>query len=190
MNKWKIAFFLLAGAILSIVAILFYFVVKPVEQVDIPSAKEEINGGVLTVQTTTEEFEAIAKKYLKDEMKNASLPVELTVEDDIQIESEVAVFYTNIPITMHFEPIIDEDGNIHLKQTKMNVGRLNIPPETTLKLMRDSIEFPSWIVVRPNEAELFVDLSRLKIASGSRVRAKKLDLANNQIQLEIIVPTK
>ena len=117
MNKWKIAFFLLAGAILSIVVVIFYFVVKPAEQVDIPSAKEEINGGVLTVQTTTEEFEAIAKKYLKDEMKNASLPVELTVEDDIQIESEVAVFYTNIPITMHFEPIIDEDGNIHLKQT-------------------------------------------------------------------------
>lgn len=190
MNKWKIAFFTLAGTIIFVIALLLYFVTKPAPNVEISSASTPIKGSVLVVQTTTKEFEALAKTYLQDEIENSPLPIVLTIEDDIQIQSEVAVFYSKIPITMHFEPIVDEDGNIRLKQTKVNVGKLNIPPETTLKLMNDSIDFPSWIQVMPNDAEIFVDLSRLKIASGSRVQAKELDLPNDRILLEIIVPTK
>ncbi|UZN01043.1 YpmS family protein [Lysinibacillus sp. MHQ-1] len=108
--------------------------------------------------------------------------------DDIQLRSTLTVFYTEIPISMNFDPIVDDKGNIILKQTGMNVGLLNIPPETTMKIMRDSVEFPSWITVNPNKAEIYIDLSRINIASGSRVRAKELDLPNDKILLEIIVP--
>lgn len=189
MNRWKTAFFVLAGALVFILVIIIYLATKPAPDVPLPVVEEEAAGGVLVVQTTTKEFEAIAKKYLGDALKDSPFPVDLSIDEDIRIDSEIAVFYTHIPITLHFEPIIDDNGNIRLKQTKMNVGLLNIPPETTLKLMNDSIDFPSWVVVRPNDSEIFIDLSRLNIASGSRVRAKELDLPNNRILLEIIVPT-
>ena len=111
-----------------------------------------------------------------------------TIGNDIQLRSTLTAFYTEVPISMNFEPIVDDKGNIILKQTRMNVGLLKIPPETTMKIMRDSVEFPSWITVHPNDAEIYIDLSRINIASGSRVRAKELDLPNDKILLEIIVP--
>ncbi|MGE7093579.1 YpmS family protein [Lysinibacillus sp. NPDC048646] len=190
MNKWKFAFFALAGTVLFAILLVVYLATKPVDEVNLAksSESEEIKGNVLVVQTTTKEFESISKQYLKDAAKGSPLPIDFTIGDDIQLKSKLTVFYTEIPITMNFEPIVDEKGNIILKQTEMNVGLLNIPPETTMKIMRDSVEFPSWITVNPNKAEIYIDLSRLNIASGSRVRAKELDLPNDKILLEIIVP--
>ncbi|EON72753.1 YpmS family protein [Lysinibacillus sphaericus] len=190
MNKWKFAFFALAGTVLFAILLVVYLATKPVDGVNLAksSESEEVKGNVLVVQTTTKEFESISKKYLKDTAKGSPLPIDFTIGDDIQLKSKLTVFYTEIPITMNFEPIVDKKGNIILKQTEMNVGLLNIPPETTMKIMRDSVEFPSWITVDPNRAEIYIDLSRVNIASGSRVRAKELDLPNDKILLEIIVP--
>lgn len=192
MNKWKIAFFTLAGTVLFAIILVVYLATKQVDDVNLKKGTESdtIEENILVVQTTTKEFESISKKFLKDAAMGSPLPIDFTVGDDIQLKSKLTVFYTEIPITMNFEPIVDDSGNIILKQTEMNVGLLNIPPETTMKIMRDTVEFPSWITVNPNKAEIYVDLSRINIASGSRVRAKELDLPNDKILLEIIVPTE
>ncbi|WP_446937008.1 YpmS family protein [Lysinibacillus fusiformis] len=191
MNKWKVAFFALAGTVLFAILLVVFLATRPVDGVYVAkrsAGESESKGNVLVVQTTTKELESISKKYLKDAAKGSPLPLDFTIGDDIQLRSTLTVFYTEIPISMNFEPIVDDKGNIILKQTGMNVGLLNIPPETTMKIMRDSVEFPSWITVNPNKAEIYIDLSRINIASGSRVRAKELDLPNDKILLEIIVP--
>jgi len=191
MNKWKIAFFALAGTVLFAILLVVYLATKPIDGVIVAKSSEgesEVKGNVLVVQTTTKELESISKKYLKDAAKGSPLPLDFTIGNDIQLRSKLTVFYTEIPITMNFDPIVDDKGNIILKQTGMNVGLLNIPPETTMKIMRDSVEFPSWITVDPNKAEIYIDLSRINIASGSRIRAKELNLPKDKILLEIIVP--
>ncbi|MEA0553253.1 YpmS family protein [Lysinibacillus irui] len=191
MNKWKVAFFALAGTVLFAILLVVFLATRPVDDVNVAKSsagESESKGNVLVVQTTTKELESISKKYLKDAAKGSPLPLDFTIGDDIQLRSTLTVFYTEIPISMNFDPIVDEKGNIILKQTGMNVGLLNIPPETTMKIMRDSVEFPSWITVNPNKAEIYIDLSRINIASGSRVRAKELDLPKDKILLEIIVP--
>lgn len=185
MNKWKVAFFILVGLIVLAVVYIFYLATAPTDQVPRPVA-QKAEGNVLVVQTTANEFESIAKQYLEDEIDKTPLPVEIEINESIQLFSTLTVFAVDVPISMDFDPIV-EDGNIVLKQTEVNVGKLNIPPKTVLKLMEDSIKFPSWITIMPNDEEIYVDVSRLKIASGSRVRAKEIDLANDKILLEVIL---
>lgn len=187
MNKWKFAFFALAALVVMTVGTLMYFLLAPIEQAVVEEPVDAA-GNVLVVETTAKEFEAIAKQYLGDAMNKSPLPVELEVESDIKISSELTIFSVDVPIQMHFDPVVEE-GNIVLKQTAVHVGKLNIPPQTVLKLMNDAIPFPNWITVLPNDEEIYVDLSRINIAAGSRVRAKEIDLANDRILLEIIVPT-
>ena len=188
LNKWKIAFFTLAGAVILAVALLMYLVTIPAEEVEIRDPAQT-EGNTITVQTTVQEFEAITKQYLSNVLDKSPLPVEIEMKEQIRLVSTLTIFSVDVPITMDFEPIVEE-GNIVLKQTSVNVGKLNIPPQTVLKLMKDSIEFPSWITVNPNDEEIYVDLSRINIASGSRVRAKEIDLRNDHIVLEVIVPAE
>ncbi len=187
MNKWKIAFLALASLVILIIVSFIYLATSPTDNTEIPRANTYPEENVLVVQTTTKEFESIAQKYLAEAVEDQAMEVSLKVEDQIYIFSELIIFGITIPIQMDFDPVV-YDGNIRLQQTKVHVGKKNIPPSTVLKLLNDAVEFPNWIVVRPNEEEIYIDLSRLNIADGNRVRAKEIDLAGDKILLEIIVP--
>ena len=89
---------------------------------------------------------------------------------------------------MFFEPYVEENGNIRLEQSSVEIGRLSLDPETILKLLRDSIELPKWMVVDPEKEEVLIQLSDIPMDSGVGVRAKELNLAEDIITLEIVIP--
>ena len=188
MNKWKVAFLVLAGALLIAIVAVVYYATADVKQAEL-SKPLELEGNVLSVETTAKEFESIAKQYLGVAMNTSPLPVELVVEDKIYLYSTMTIFNVDVPIQMDFNPVVSE-GNIVLEQEAVHVGKLDIPPKTVLKLIHDAVNFPSWVTVRPNDEEIYVDLSRINIASGSRVRAKEIDLSNDKIVLEVVIPNE
>lgn len=189
MNRWKISFFLLAGIVAAAIVYLFILIGTTADSDPIPPAKENTKAShTLTVSSTKEDFEGIANTFLQRAMKNEPLPVTIRVEDDIMLTSELTVFSYTLPVTMHFNPNVLEDGNILLKQSSLELGQLNLPPSTVLKVLRDSVKLPEWMLVRPKEEEIFIDLSDLQISGDIQVKAKEFNLAEDEILLEIIIP--
>ena len=117
------------------------------------------------------------------------IPFDFFIDETVNLTSELQLFGVTIPVAMTFDPVVHDDGNISLEQQEMNIGNLSLPPQYVLKLIGQAVQFPDWITVQSSDASIYVDLSRLNIDSGTRVRAKKLDLAANEIQMEIIIPT-
>lgn len=189
MNRWKLSFFALAGLIVAAVAYLIFLIGSPASSEPLPDAKV-LDGSdyVLEVEATKEDFEGIANTYIKKAMKGEPLPVKMEVGKDVTLFSEMTVFSYTLPVIMHFDPVVREDGNLILKQSSMEVGQLNIPPSTVLKILRDSVKLPPWMIVRPKEEELFIDLSKIAISDDLQVRAKTFNLEENEIILEIIIP--
>ncbi|MFC7687165.1 YpmS family protein [Ureibacillus sp. GCM10028918] len=192
MNKWKVAFFILTGAIIIFFTVLIYWATSPTEDVQIDRESVAVNptDSVLLVESTADDIEKIAMGYLQKELANSPIPIDIDVDKSIELKSELTVFGFTVPFAMQFDPIVTEDGNIQLKQNSVNVGNINIDPFTVLKLMNDSVAFPEWIVVRPNDEEIYVDLSDLEVMTGARVKAKEIDLRNNRVLLEVIVPNE
>lgn len=192
MNIWKVAFFILLGTIILIAALVIYWATSPMEtEIPTPKATEsESTDSVLSVETTAEDFEKLAIKYIKQELSSSEIPIDIQVNDSVQLSSEIVAFGYNIPVSMKFNPVVNEQGNIHLVQREVNVGSLNIPPSMVLKLMNQAVQFPNWVTIRPDEKEIFVDLSKLTLTSGAKVKARDIDLANNRIQLEIVIPNQ
>lgn len=188
MNKWKVAFLVLAGAVLLSLVSVVYLATSDVEQAS-PKKSLEVEGSILTVQTTAKEFEAIAKQYLSDAMKKSPAPLELVVDEKIYLYSTLTIFGFDVPIQMDFSPVVS-NGNIILQQDAVHLGKINIPPKKVLELIQDAVIFPSWITVQPKDEQIYVDLSRINIASGSRVRAQEIDLANDKIVLQVVIPNE
>ncbi|EMR06770.1 hypothetical protein C772_01298 [Bhargavaea cecembensis DSE10] len=191
MNKWKIAFFLLAALIVTGVLVFVFWISRPVDGTPLPEAApagSEVDR--LTVTATRDDLEGIANTYIRQAINNDRIPVTLEFEDDVLLVSELTVFAVQLPVMMHFEPVVLEDGNLSLKQKSVEVGNLTIPPSTILKLLGDTVGLPAWMVVRPKEEELFIDLSRLPVSGGIQVRAKEINLPQDEIELEILIPRK
>lgn len=190
MNKWKIAFFLLIFILIGSVVALVYWVSTPAEYVEIETTKKYSEGNILTVNSTKENFEGIANTFMEKAMEGKPLPLKLTLEDQVILSSELTIFSYNLPVKMYFEPHVEEDGNIRLEQSSLEVGQLELPPDTVLKLLRDSIDLPSWMIVMPAEEEVLIKLSDIPMSSGVHVRAKELNLVDDIITLEIIIPSE
>ena len=192
MNRWKLAFFTLSGAVVAGVAGVLFLVGSTGTSEPLPTADviEEGDVNTLTVRTTKKDFEGIANTYIRDAMKGEQFPVEMKVKDDVILFSELTVFSFRLPVVMHFDPVVQEDGNLILKQSSMELGQLNIPPSTVLKVLRDSVKLPHWMIVRPKEEELFIDLSRVPVAKDVSVRAKSFNLEKDEILLEVSILKK
>jgi len=190
-NVWKASFFLLAGLIVAAVVYLMILIGTSTDSEPIPLIEGNGQAGNhLTVNATKKDFEGIANTYIRKAMNKEPLPVTMVVGDDIILSSELTVFSYTLPVIMHFDPIVREDGNLILKQSSVEVGQLNIPPSTVLKLLKDSVKLPPWMVVRPKEEELFIDLTALPIADDLQVKAKEFNLDKDEIILEISILDK
>ncbi len=189
MNLWKISFFVLAGLVVAAFAAVIVLIGSSAESVPLPEMKVS-NGSdnILTVSATKEDFEGIANTFIRKAVKGEPLPLTMKVEDDVILFSEMTVFSFTLPVIMHFDPIVREDGNLILKQSSMEIGQLNIPPSTVLKILRDSVKLPPWMIVRPKEEELFINLSEISVSGNLNVRAKTFNLADDEIILEIVIP--
>jgi uncharacterized protein YpmS len=189
MNRWKIGFFVLAGLVAATLATLIVFIGVTSESVPLPKIEvSDRSDNVLTVTATKEDFEGIVNTYIQKAVKGEPLPVTMEVGDDVVLTSEMTMFSFTLPVIMHFDPIVREDGNLILKQSSMEVGQLNIPPSTVLKILRDSVKLPPWMIVRPKEEELFIDLSAIPVSGDLQVKAKTFNLANDEIILEVFIP--
>lgn len=189
MNRWKVGFFVLAGGVAAAIAYLIILIGTPTESVPIPKSERLAStGNYLTVKATKEDLEGIANTYIRRAMNKEPLPVTMEVGDDIVLSSELTVFSYTLPVIMHFNPVVRDDGNLTLKQSSLEIGQLNIPPATVLKILRDSVALPPWMIVRPKEEEVFIDLGALPISGDLRVKAKEFNLADDEITLEIMIP--
>ena len=62
-------------------------------------------------------------------MEGKPLPLQLTLEDQVVLFSELTIFSLNLPVKMYFEPFVEDNGNIRLEQSSLEVGDLNFLPK-------------------------------------------------------------
>src|SRR5690606_37163769 len=115
------------------------------------------------VRTSKADFEGIANSYIRDAMKDQPIPLTLSVTDDVSLSTELDVFSVSLPILLKFEPHVQEDGNLLLEQKSVNVGMLDIPPESALKLLRDSVALPEFMEVNPASEEILLRLTDIPL---------------------------
>ncbi|MBT2571420.1 YpmS family protein [Planococcus sp. ISL-110] len=189
MKKWRLAFFvLLAFNAAALVGIVLYVTTPSQDHTSYQAMKNApASGNTVVVNTTKADFEGIANTYIQDAMKDQPIPLALSVNDDVSISTELTIFSVTLPILMKFEPLVQEDGNLLLEQKSVEVGMLDIPPESALKLLRDSVELPKFMEVMPADEEVLLKLTEIPLDDGISVRATSFNLQEDDIQLLVTV---
>lgn len=189
MKKWRLAFYvLLAVNALALVGVVLYVTTPTEDYTSYEALKNAPSAGnTVIVNTTKADFEGIANTYIQDAMKDQPIPLALAVNDDVSLSTELTVFSVTLPILMKFEPLVQEDGNLLLEQKSVEVGMLDIPPESALKLLRDSVDLPEFMEVMPAEEEILLKLTEIPLDDGISVRAASFNLQEDDIRLLVTV---
>lgn len=191
MKLWRLAFFISLSLNLLAVIAFFMIITIPAKghslSVSEASPIEAGSGNSLIINVTKVDFEGLANTYIQREMKNSPVPLALAVNGDVSLSSELDIFSVPLPILLRFDPVVQPDGDLLLVQKSVEVGLLDIPPESALKLLRDSVELPAFMSVSPKEETVLLELSEIPIDNGVSIRATSFNLEEDDIRLKVTI---
>ena len=186
---WRLAFFVLLGLNLLALLAFFIFLTTPAKGHSLASANsvESLDGNSVILNVTKSDFEGIANTYIQQEMDNSPIPLTLAVNGDVSLSTELEIFSVALPILLRFDPYVQEDGNLLLVQKSVEVGMLDIPPESALKLLRDSVDLPEFMDVLPAEEQVLLKLTEIPLDGGISVQATSFNLKEDDIRLRVTI---
>lgn len=190
--KWKYLFFgLVIINVLAIVVIigLIFWPVKSVPY-DVAEPLSEDESSEFVVRTTKKNLNELVNAYIDKFSRHMSHQYIVTLDNDVHLLGEIPVFSTTVPLSIHLEPIVQDNGDIVLKQKSIAVGLLQLPNKKIMEYVKKYLTMPEWVIVQPDEESIYVAISDMDIKSNFQVAVESFDLEANNLAFKIKVPYK
>lgn len=192
-NVWKRLFFTLLFVNIAFFIIIISLVFLPVSQsnvtqIDKVKNEMDVEGSEFIVRTTKKNLNELINAYLTKLLRKTEHNYYIILEDDVQLLGELPVFSSTVPLFINFEPIVQENGDIVLKQKSISVGMLQLPNRKIMGYVKKYLPMPEWVTVNPKDEEIYVSVTEMDIKSNFKVGVEQFDLEANNIALKIKVP--
>lgn len=190
-TKWKRIFFLLLTVNVVILLMVLGLIFWPVEKTEVasPDVTDNQEGSEFVVRTTKENLNELVNAYtnqlLHDTKHQYSISLE---EDDVHLIGELPVFSSTVPLSVHLEPLVQDNGDVILKQKSISIGLLELPNKKIMEYLKKYLPMPEWVTVNPKEEEIYVAVTEMEIRSNFEVAVEQFDLKNNDIAIKIKIP--
>ncbi|WP_054721689.1 YpmS family protein [Lacticaseibacillus nasuensis] len=187
-NWWKWVTLVLIGLLLGSGVWFVTKVVTPVtDRVTTPAGPT--GEPAFTVSLTKRQLNRIITYYLNDYQKNSQIKYTLTVADQAKLGGSFKFFNQTVDFSLLFDPLVKSNGDIELKATKLNIGQLPVPISYVLSYVGHSYKLPNWVKLNSKQETIVLELSKFKLANGMRAKATKIDLASDEIDLSVFLPS-
>jgi len=191
MNSWKKLF--IALVILNIIVLVgvIFLIFLPTKDEEI--ALKDINQDDYVqfhVQSNKADLNRLINHYIEEQGLNERIKYNVTLTDQVELYGTMKVFTQDVELKLTFEPESLDNGDLILRHKTISIGHLQLPVPVVLKFIRDSYDIPSWITIRPNDEEVYVNLHDLKLKSDTKVRVNTFDLKRDNILFTLLVPIK
>lgn len=190
-NYWKIAFLVLAVCNLVFIFGIGLLLFLSSDQKKIPDETSDTkNYSEFTIDTQKEDLNKLINYYIEKEGLNGPIHYDVFLTDEVELYGEVAVFSQALQLKMTFEPKALENGDLVLQQKDVYLGDVKMPVSYIMKFIRDAYKLPSWVIIQPNDQQVYVALQQMRLNNGIQVRVQEFDLGEDRISMKMLVPTE
>lgn len=188
--NWKKGFLFLLALNIAILLLVLSLIFWPVEEVQFPekSNEEELESSEFVVRTSKQNLNNLINAYIEHLTEGTSHQYRIELDEDVHLIGELPVFSATVPLSIHFEPFAEENGDIILKQRSISLGLLELPNRRIMQYLDRYLPMPEWVTVNPDEEEIYIALSEMDIRSNFHVGVETIDLEANNLAFRISVP--
>ncbi|GIN70132.1 hypothetical protein J14TS2_06070 [Bacillus sp. J14TS2] len=190
-NIWKVLFFALLA-----INILFFFVIGIFlflagEEQPIPESQADSKQmSEFLIQTNKDDLNELINYYIEKENLNGPIDYSVVLSDVVELNGELNVFTSTLQLKMTFEAKALENGDLLLEQKSLSLGGIRLPVSEVLKIIRSAYKLPEWVIIQPNDKQIYVSLQSMRLNNDIQVRAEKFDLTENEIVMKMLVPVE
>ncbi|WP_307477391.1 YpmS family protein [Cytobacillus purgationiresistens] len=191
MVKWKHLFFILLGAVVSVVLILIIMMsIPPKDDQYRGTSLDESDYAPFNISTNKHDLNLLINHYLEEEILEGAMDYKVLLDEEVDLYGTLPIFSQNLQLKLSFESMAMENGDIVLQQKGISVGQMDLPISFVMKLIKDNYNIPDWVVIQPNEERIYVALTEMELKSDVKVKVDQFDLKNDEIQFTLLVPVK
>src|SRR5699024_9163657 len=190
-DLWRKRFFILAiiNAVVFVGLIFYLYSPVPSKKFDIREKQWETKTGTeFVIRTSKQNLNYLVNAYLDKLLSQTKQNFTVVLDEDVELYGELPVFSTTVPLLIRFDPIVQDNGDIALKQKSISVGQLKLPNKKIMQYVDRFLPTPEWIIIDPKEEEIYIKITEMDIQSNLDVKIEQFDLAKNNIAIRLRVP--
>jgi uncharacterized protein YpmS len=189
-NKWKKLFLSLLAFNILIIILLLTLIYWPVSENKIPVTEDasEQTSSEFVIRTTKQNLNSLVNAYIEKLLGDSKHHYRVSLEEDVHLIGELPVFSSTVPLSVHFEPLVQENGDLILKQRSISVGLLELPNQKIMEYMDKYLPMPEWVTVNPKNQEIYVAVTDMDTQSNFQVAVETIDLEANNLAFKLKVP--
>ncbi|HLR64390.1 MAG TPA: YpmS family protein [Pseudogracilibacillus sp.] len=190
-DLWRKRFFILAiiNAVVFVGLIFYLYSPVPSKKFDIREKQWETKTGTeFVIRTSKQNLNDLVNAYLDKLLSQTKQNFTVVLDEDVELYGELPVFSTTVPLLIRFDPIVQDNGDIALKQKSISVGQLKLPNKKIMQYVDRFLPTPEWIIIDPKEEEIYIKITEMDIQSNLDVKIEQFDLAKNNIAIRLRVP--
>ena len=184
---WKILFVSLLIINIIFVLIIFYFING--SDMELPNYSSVSEGEVaLDIATNKESINKLINNVIRNNETEDTLKYSLILTDVVEFYTIIPIFNQEIQLVMTFIPEALPNGDILLKQQSLQLGRMNLPVSYVLSFIQKQNMLPKWVLLNPEDKEVYLALSEIEIEQQLILKAKSIDLTEDELIFQLIMP--
>ncbi|WP_087973703.1 YpmS family protein [Oceanobacillus rekensis] len=189
-SKWKKLFFSLLAFNILIIIMLLTLIFWPVSENRLVITEEasEQTSSEFVIRTSKQNLNSLVNAYIEKLLGDSKHHYRVSLEEDVHLIGELPVFSSTVPLSVHFEPLVQENGDLILKQRSISVGLLELPNQKIMEYMDKYLPMPEWVTVNPKNQEIYVAVTDMDIQSNFQVAVETIDLEANNLAFKLKVP--
>ncbi|PZO95468.1 MAG: DUF2140 domain-containing protein [Streptococcus pyogenes] len=186
-NGWKWAFLLILALNLAFLIILGSRLIQPRETKDSQQniSQKATNVKVGTFTTNRQQLNKTISAYLKAHQSSKMSYKVYLAQSSILFEGKYQLLGYEVPLYVYFQPNKLENGAVQLQVTSFSVGTLPLPEAEVLQYIKGRYDLPSFVTIKPKQSSIVLNVQKLKNNANIYLKAKKIDLLNDQISFDI-----
>lgn len=190
-NIWKLLFFLLLGAILGCIIFIYVKITTPNPSINLTQQGVEsvLNPGDPTflVSVKKDQANALITEYMKPFQDESPFEYTFSLEKQAKLQGKFHVPIIDMEVDFHlfFEPEAMGNGDVMLRPTDLSIGSFPLPVKEILQFVGNNFTLPEFVEIDLEEEAMIVHLSDLRLKDGTFFLAKRIDLVNDEIEIEV-----
>lgn len=180
--KWKLLFITLLTVNIFTILLLIgvgYKLFKPTGEREFPEVHMETNESEspFYIHTSKEKLSSIINHFLNESETDFTI----LLDEYVELFGEIQMLGMTISLHSQFEPIVEPNGNLLLKQRTVSFGLLQIPNHYALQYIKNILPLPEFVSIYPYEETIYIDSEKLTLGDSLKVKVSQFDLEQNEI---------
>lgn len=188
---WKYSFWGLAVLNISIVILVFFLFTSPIEKksLEMDPNTENTNNVAIDIHTNREQFGKLIENRISNGGQEKKGDIQVHVSDVIELNYRINALGREIDLDMKFLPEVQENGDLILKQQAVAINNIEMTGGRPLQMMDRFIAPHDGITIMPDEEQIYLSLSEMNNGKNFRFKAVKMDLGNDDITMQLVIPS-